>query len=752
MSTHSPDWPTSMENPAQGLDVRIAQGWQVGDHNTQHNHFHGLNAISWPHRIGALPPLADRRLDRQADHALAAAGAGCQVLSGLGGVGKTQLAADLAHRLWDQKSVDLLVWANATSRTNVVARFVQAAFDILGIEDPDPIHAAERFVAWLAGTDRRWLIVFDDLADPADLNGLWPPTAPTGRTVVTTRRRDTALLAGRHLIDVGVFTPTEADRYLRDKLGDQPERLTDADALAADLGCLPLALAQAAAYITDRGLDCAGYRRRLADQRRQLPDLAPDVLPDEHRASVAATWTISINTADRLPPKGAARQLLQLAAMLDPNSIPLTVFSTDSATGYCARYRGVPCDADDALDGIRLLQRFNLATVDDAAGIVRVHALVQRAVREDMDSARRCMAANSAADALLQVPIVAQHERTFAQLLWSNTAVLRTVAGTCLVDPVTGVHPILVRAAHLIGNTGQETTALDYVRQLHPTVAASLGDTHPDVLVIRKWIAYWTGHAGHWADARDAYKELLPDVVEVLGASNPEAFDVRLSIAWWQSMAGDAAGAVDALSELLADQALIQGPEHIDTLRTRTQLARCRGQANDPSGAVAELVELFAVQTRVLGPDDVYTLITRNNIARYRGEAGDIAGALAETQEVVNARSRTLGPDHPHTLASREGAAIWQWKSGARDSATAALKSLLDDRVRILGADHHHTLLTRHKLARWRAEIGDSDSAVAAFQQLFADQVRVLGPDHPETLATEAELAHLPKRAADPAE
>jgi len=629
-----------------------------------------------------------------------------------------------------------------------VARYAEAAADITGVEDPDTVQAAERFLAWLAGTSRRWLIMLDDLADPADLTGLWPPTTPAGRTVVTTRRRDAALLAGRQLIDVSVFTPAEAARYLRDKLGEQ-QRSADVDALAADLGCLPLALAQAAAYIVDRGLDCASYRRRLADQRRQLPELAPEVLPDEHRASVAAAWAISINMADQLPPKGAARPLLQVAAMLDPNSIPLALFNTEAAIDYCARRVGTSLGADDTLDAVRLLHRFSLATIDDTTGAMRVHALVQRAVREDTDQAQQRVVATAAADALLQVHTAGEREYTRAQMLWSNAAALRAAAGNLLVDPFTGVHPVLIYAGHILGNTGQGSAALQYLRELHATVTPTLGADHPDVVVIRTWVAYWTGHSGHWAEARDAYQELLPDAVRILGPVNPETFEIREGLAWWQGMTGDPHGAVDALKDLLADRLRTSGPDDLGTFRTRTALGRCLGQADDPLGAVAELTELLAIQMRILGPDNVYTLVTRNNIARYRGEAGDIAGALAGTQDVVKARTRVLGPDHPHTLASREGVALWQWKAGARDIALTALQALLTDRIRVLGADHHHTLSTRQKLARWQGEAGDAVSALLAFQKLLADQARVLGSDHPDTLTTRAELACWQRQATD---
>jgi hypothetical protein len=131
------------------------------------------------HPVGVLPPLAVGRLERPADTTLqtavggdgAAAAVVCQVLAGLGGLGKTQLAAGLAQ----QHRADLLVWVAAASRTAVLTRYAQTAADVTGVEDPDPVDSAQRFLAWLAST------------------------------AVTTRRRDAALLDGRILIDVGLF-------------------------------------------------------------------------------------------------------------------------------------------------------------------------------------------------------------------------------------------------------------------------------------------------------------------------------------------------------------------------------------------------------------------------------------------------------------------------------------------------------------------------------------------------------------------
>ncbi len=95
--------------------------------------------MSWPICVGIVPPLANQRLNRVADFELAEALAHasatvpvCQVLTGLGGVGKTQVVAALARRLWDARRVDLLVWVTAASRTAILTGLAEAAARVTG--------------------------------------------------------------------------------------------------------------------------------------------------------------------------------------------------------------------------------------------------------------------------------------------------------------------------------------------------------------------------------------------------------------------------------------------------------------------------------------------------------------------------------------------------------------------------------------------------------------------------------------------
>jgi hypothetical protein len=560
-----------------------------------------------------------------------------------------------------------VVWVTAISRTAIVASFADAAARVTGIDDSELDHGAARFLAWLAEPhQRQWLIVFDNLDNPDDLTGLWPPTTTGGHTVVTSRRRDTALVAGRHLIDVEVFTPQQAVAYLHSKLVGQPQRLEEADDLAADLGYLPLALAQAVAYILDRGsrMTCARYRQRLADQRRRLADLAPHALPDQHRDAVAATWSLSIDRADQLVPAGLARPVLELAALLDPNGIPADVLTVDPVAGYCISRLGRPVEVDDLDDALHTLHRFSLLTFDESTRTVRVHGLLQRAVRDATTPAHRAELAAAAADALLHLWPQVERDAAHAQALRANTTALRAAADPLLLT-TDGAHPVLFRTANSVGTTGLVTAAVT------------------------------------------AFQQLLADCLRALGPEHPDTLTARGDLADWRGEVGDAAGAASAFEQLLEDRLRVLGPDHPQTLATRSDLARWRGQVGDAAGAVIAFQQLLDDYLRVLGPDQTRTLATRNNVAHWRGKAGDAAGAATAFEQLLDDYLRVLGPDHPYTLTSRNNLARWRGEAGDAAGAVTAFQQLLDDYLRVHGPDHPHTLGTRNNLAHWRGRVGD---------------------------------------------
>ncbi len=679
-------------------------------------------------RVGVVPRRAGGFQERAVAGRLAelASGGGSavvvtQVLAGLGGVGKTQLAAAYARRAWDE-GVQVLVWVTASSRPQIVAAYAEVA-ELLGEGDrAEPERAAERFLVWAETTGDSWLVVLDDVQDPADLRGLWPPESRSGRAVVTTRRRDAALGgAGRAVVEVGLFTETEAVDFLTGRLGPLAGDPAQVVGLVGDLGRLPLALAQAAAFVIDQGMDCAAYRKVLA--RRLLAQAVPEPggLPDDHRQIVAAAWKLSIEHANRARPTGLARPLLELAAVLDPNGIPAAVLASGPARAYLSAALSAGRaeaaepghgDDEDQVDEervgetLRVLNRFGLIDHDPAARYrkVRVHQLVQRATREALPSSQRERAARAAADALLQAwPEVERDE--LGQVLRANTTALRQATGTALWNQHDGGHAVLFRAVDSLGDTGQVAAARDAYADLHATTHRYLGPDHPHTLATHFNLAVWRGVAGDAAGAATALEELLVDQVRVLGPDHPHTLTTRNSLARWRGEAGDAAGAAVAFEELLADVSRVLGPDHPDTLTTRFNLARWRGEVGDAAGAAVAFEELLVDVSRVLGPDHPITLTTRGHLAAWRGQAGDAAGAAVAFEELLVDVLRVRGPDHPDTLATRFNLAGWRGRVGDEAGAAAALEELLADQVRVLGPDHPDTLTTRNSLARWRREL-----------------------------------------------
>ncbi|AUG80768.1 hypothetical protein CFP65_6099 [Kitasatospora sp. MMS16-BH015] len=230
----------------------------------------------WPHQVGVVPRQAFsyQGRDESAQLARLLDDHDGVALVGLGGVGKTQLAAEYARGSQGRGDLDVLVWVDARSRAGIVAGFAQATAELIPSEVEEAEVSARMFLAWLEakGTKPpcRWLVVLDDLLDPADLSNLWPPSSPTGRTLVTTRRRYGVLSQTGLLVHpVHEYHTSEAMSYLSTRLPHEPG--ADLIVLAAALGNLPGALAQAADHLAETGRTCADLLEDISRPGTPLP-------------------------------------------------------------------------------------------------------------------------------------------------------------------------------------------------------------------------------------------------------------------------------------------------------------------------------------------------------------------------------------------------------------------------------------------------------------------------------------------------
>ncbi|MFE9746452.1 NB-ARC domain-containing protein, partial [Saccharothrix saharensis] len=610
---------------------------------------HAAPRVAWPVRVGVPPPLAEHYQERRG-HALltealaahrpvvvvgARHGAGV-VVSGLGGVGKSQLAAWHAWQVWSDAHVDVAVWLSALGRDAVVTAYAEAARRVL-VED-DPLiaerpreQAAESFREWLAGTTRRWLVVLDDVQDPADVRGLVPPPGAGGQVIVTSRLRDAALAAGRHLIELDVFTEAEALDYLAGALGDRGDAdRAQFEGLARDLGWLPLALGQAVAFIVDQPmLTVAAYRELFADRRRTLAELTPaeGALP-EHQATIAATWSLSIDRADRAGGRGLASKTLRIASVLDANGAPLAVFTSRPVLRHLRRAAWRRVRVEAVLDALTRLHRFNLITLTPAAaddrthhrtGAVRVHALVQRSVRDDLRPRGVSRTARAAAAAMTAVWPRDRRDADLEAVLRANAIALASVT-----DPATWswkVYDLLKLVGESLGTAGSPVAAFEHLSRVREWAVEGLGRLHPKTLAIQSRRAAWRGDSGDAAGAVADFEQLVRDMRRVWGRNNKRTLIARRELARWRAIDGDPATAVTALEAITAAMTRRLGTDHAETLVTRSNLAYWRGSIGDPAGAAAEFAALSADCERLFGANHFDSLITRRELAKWRAAA-----------------------------------------------------------------------------------------------------------------------------------
>jgi hypothetical protein len=391
-----------------------------------------------------------------------------QVMTGDGGVGKTQIAAGA----YASSQADLRVWVVAESQSAVITGYAEAArrLDLADAEEA-PERLADLFLRFVEATDKRCLVVLDDIADPADMAGLWP--AGNTRVIVTTRRRDAAVSGGRRtMIDVGVYTVEEAEAYLHQRLGpvlDQlPGALDQADSLAADLGWLPLGLAQAAAVIIDQAISCAEYRTWFADRTRKLEELFPaDADADGYAKTVATTWALAIDAADQLTPVGLAQPMAYLISVLDPTGVPEAVCSGHMARAYlAAMIEREEIPVASARGALRALHRLSLISHDPnptEPRAVRMHNLTGRAVLQIVDADLVAILVRIAAAALVESwPNIAHHP-ALVEALRANASALSALRADVLWDhQEAGAHPILFRSGNSLREIGLVTQAIAY--------------------------------------------------------------------------------------------------------------------------------------------------------------------------------------------------------------------------------------------------------------------------------------------------
>ena len=659
------------------------------------------------------------------EEALGVAGSAviAQAITGLGGVGKTQLAARYVNQHGSE--YDIVAWIRAedggiADLSELAARLGEP------VQGLSPIERRDLALERLRRDEERCLLVLDNVESAAQLTDCLP-RGGNGRVLMTSRNREVRQFAPVLLLDV--FDERTAVEYLIE-LADRPDDRAGAERVARALGYLPLALSHAAAYC-GTGTSFDNYLELLdALPAEDLFDSSPEV---SYTQTVASTWKASIEAAGASAP--LAGELLALAAHLAPDAIPRSLFDVVIDPSQ-------PIERQRLRDACNALARFSLATVDDDT--VSVHRLLQKVVRDDARARADVSAVKRAVAALdhafpRQASDAARWPRS--EQLLAHVIALDDAAAS-VPDTASQLIELLNRACRYLSWAEGGARALALAQRTVEQARNTLGAEHPSTLTARHREAFAYQQTRRASQAIALYGPLLADQERILGAEHPDTLATSDALAVAYLDAGRAGEAIAIFEPLLTDLARILRAEHPDTLSTRHNLAR----AYQDAGRVAEAIALFEPlllndPVRILGAEHPSTLATRSSLALAYQDAGRVGEAIAIFQELLADRERILGAEHPSTLATRHDLAVAYRAAGRVGEAIAIFEPLLANLERILGTEHPSTLTTRNNLAVTYRAAGRVAEAIAIHEPLLADRERILGPAHPHTLTTRENLA-----------
>lgn len=305
-------------------------------------------------------------------------------VSGLGGIGKTQLALEYAHRSYPNV-YRAVFWMNAANKTYLQHDYISLAHLLkLPEQHDDNVEQQVKAVRRWLEDHTNWLLIMDN-ADDLQVARPYLPVKPGGHILLTTRSQIVGTIGRR--LDIDKMEPAEGLCFLLRRSGlikDEMEIATlplytrdSASKLVELLGGYPLALDQAGAYIEETCISLADYIRHYGEARQFLLNRRGSLESeyDGHPESVTVTIELSLRKACEQHPKAA--DIMYFCSFFYPDCIPENIVQEDV---------GLQIDTKTFYELIAILRHYSLVKRDTIDKSLSVHPLVQAVLKDSMPS------------------------------------------------------------------------------------------------------------------------------------------------------------------------------------------------------------------------------------------------------------------------------------------------------------------------------------------------------------------------------
>jgi nucleoside phosphorylase/tetratricopeptide (TPR) repeat protein len=662
-------------------------------------------------------------------------------ITGLGGVGKTQVALELAHRIRDRDKECSVFWIPCTSQAMIEQTFLSIA-QTLGLHGTKAVEAKAQIMIYLSSKHAgKWLLIFDN-ADDTEMWLAASHTAPAledflpqseqGRILFTTRNRKLAMkLAPFNTVPIPDEDKETALKILqmtlahKDLLKDNMITVN----LLKQLAFLPLAIAQASAYIIENGISLSTYLALLQEQEQGAVELLSEDFRDPGRYKdiqnpVITTWLISFKQIQRQDQLAA--DYLSFMACIDPRNIPQSLLPLQKSR-------------KGRLDALGLLNAYSFTNCQDVD--ISMHRLVHIATRNWLR--KNGLFSHSIQRVADQIQKVFPSDHYTNRGLWRKYLphALALVHESEFIIQQERYIELIENIANCLASDGRYQEAEVLYSDLVKIRQRKIGPEDPSTLTSMARLASTYRNQGRWSEAEKLEVQVMETRKAVLGAEHPDTLTSMANLASTYRNQGRWNEAEKLEVQAIETRKTVLGAEHPDTLTSMANLASTYQDQGRWSEAEKLQLQVMEIRKAVLGGEHPDTLISMADLAstyRYQGRWNE--GEKLEVQ-VMETMKTMLGAEHPDTLASMANLASTYRDQGRWNEAEKLLVQTLEKSRTILGAGHPKTLTIMNNLAsiffcqkRW-------NEAEKLHVQALETEKTMQGDKHPSTLTSMANLA-----------
>lgn len=650
------------------------------------------------------------------------------IISGIAGIGKTQLAVEFAHR-YGRYFDGGVYWLNFGEEGNPESDVVKCGRNMVlhpefgKLELADQLALVQR--AWQAATPR--LLVFDDCRTEALLEK-WLPNFGGSQVLVTSWKSNWIVKAKK--VPIRELTAPESERLLADLVPHLGE--DTAAELAEELGYFPLALWMAGSFLRTHA-EFVGAREYL----RELRELGPG----RYQLAVGRNFILSYRRLKDDRRDQLAISLMQRAACFAPDEpIPWRLLAkTMGDDEHGPPQLPAPVDVAQAL---RRLEELGLMRLT-SGGNPLLHRLVANSVMHVAEEEQTAAAARDSVERAiaLEAQRVNDEDLPSTLVLWQGH--LRYIAENAERKSSKNAGKLLNELGqhlHELGNFEQARLACERAAAVDELV---FGPEHQKVARDLNSLGLVLLDQGQYAEARQTLERALAINRRVYGNNHHAVAEDTNALGLVYRISGEYSAAKDAFEQALAIDEAVYGPEHPDVAVRVNNVGMVLRELGDNGAAKSAFERALAIDEAVYGKDHPRVALRINNLGSVHWNLGEYAAAKDAFQRALDADEKVYGPNHPKIAIRLNNLGRTYHQLGDYASAREAYGRGLAINERVYGADHPYVAILVNNLGSTLMALGEHPAAEEAFERALQIDETVFGPDHPSVAKTLKNLGQL---------